>query len=156
MLRETTTPTGIKMQVLKEGTGTRPSLGDTVISHYIVNLGDGASTSEYDYEKEEYLDSLVESTYEEKPFSGPVEFVLGKRTPDDDVYSAGDSLEGLDEAFINMKVGEKRRLFIPANLAYGELGASSFHSFHGYRAPPNANLDIIVEIVDIKKNIEEK
>jgi peptidyl-prolyl cis-trans isomerase A (cyclophilin A) len=151
MLKETTTSSGIKVQILKEGDGEKPALGDVVSSHYIINLGEGASTSEYDYEKQEYIDSLVESTYEEKPFSGPVEFVIGKRTPIDDTYSRGDSLEGLDKAFMDMKMGEKRRLLIPSRMAYGELGASSFHTFYGYRTPPNADLDIVVEIVDIKR-----
>jgi hypothetical protein len=36
-------------------------------------------------------------------------------------------------------------------MAYGDLGASSFHAFHGYRTPPNRGLDIIVELMDIKE-----
>ena len=50
-----------------------------------------------------------------------------------------------------MKVGGKRKLHIPAKLAYGELGASSFHTFHGYRTPPNRSMDIIVELIEIKE-----
>ena len=151
MHEQITTPSGLKMEVLKEGSGSKPKLGDTVRSHYMIYFGDGVSSSEYDYEKEEYIDVLVESTYEKKPFSGPIEFTIGKHTPEDDHYSMGDSLKGLDEAFLDMCVGDKRRLLVPSALAYGKLGASSFHSFHGYRAPPNTDLDIVVEIVEIKK-----
>jgi hypothetical protein len=151
MFKKITTPSGLVMQILKDGTGHTPKRGDTISAHYIIYLGDGVGTSEYDYEKEEYVGSLIESTYEDKPFSGPVDFVIGKRTPEDDHYSGGDSLVGLDEAFLDMRVGDKRRVFIPAKLAYGKLGASSFHSFYGYRAPPNADLDIVVEVVNIKE-----
>ena len=50
-----------------------------------------------------------------------------------------------------MKVGSKSRLLIPSELAYGIEGGSSFHTFHGYRTPPNRNLDMIVELIEIKE-----
>jgi FKBP-type peptidyl-prolyl cis-trans isomerase len=54
-----------------------------------------------------------------------------------------------------MKVGGKKRLIIPSDLAYGPEGGSSFHTFHGYRTPPHRNLDLVVELVEIKKPKEE-
>ena len=56
-----------------------------------------------------------------------------------------------------MKVGGKVRLFIPHELAYGKEGASSFHTFFGYRVPPYRDLHGILELVEIKEdpNTEE-
>jgi FKBP-type peptidyl-prolyl cis-trans isomerase len=48
-----------------------------------------------------------------------------------------------------MKVGDQVKLFIPHSLAYGEEGASSFHTFFGYRVPPNRDMTAILELVDI-------
>ena len=142
----------LKMETLVEGTGHTPNFGDMTLIHYILYLGDGVSSSNYDYDKECYIDSLVDSTYEPGPFSGdPIEIVIGRRTKMDALYTAGDSIEGLDAALQKMKVGDKKRLFIPPEMAYGDLGASSFHAFHGYRTPPNRGLDIIVELVGIKE-----
>ena len=69
--------------------------------------------------------------------------------PKDDIYSKGESIEGLDQALMSMKVGDRWSLVIPAELGYGEEGASSFHTFHGYRAPPNQGIRCNIELVDI-------
>lgn len=143
------THTGLKMLVVQEGSGPRPSRGDTVIIHYELALGEGVSTSNYDYDNECYVDSLVDSTYEVGPYSGPIKVTIGRHTPKDCLYTKGESVEGLDAGLLQMRTGEKRRLIIPAALAYGEEGASSFHSFHGYRTPPGVPLDMTVELVGI-------
>ena len=143
---------GLQMETLIEGNGIKPNLGDTVLIHYILYLGDGVSSSNYDYDKGCYVDNLVESTYEPGPFSGaPIEIVVGRRTKTDALYAEGDSLEGLDASLMEMKTGDKKRIFIPAEMAYGELGASSFQTFHGYRTPPHRGLDIVVELVEVKE-----
>ena len=46
-----------------------------------------------------------------------------------------------------MRFGGKSRVLIPSELAYGVEGGSSFHTFHGYRTPPNRDLDMVIELV---------
>lgn len=157
MLTEIIRDSGLRITCLEGGSGVLPKLGQKVRAHYELYFGDGSSSSNYDYDKEKYVDSLYDSTYEDKPFNGPVEFVIGQETPKDEVYTKGDSIRGFDEAFLNMKVGGKVKLFIPHELAYGEEGASSFHTFFGYRVPPYRDLRGILELVEIKEDssIEE-
>jgi len=147
-----TRESGLKMETITEGLGKNPTVGDAVLIHYILYLGSGTSSSEYDYDNECYVDDLVDSTYEDRPFAGPIEIIVGTATPKDTIYNKGDSIEGLNEALLDMKVGCKRRLLIPSKLAYGSEGASSFHTFHGYRTPPDKGLDMIIELVEIRES----
>ena len=141
---------GLKWELIKVGNGEKPKPGQKVSIHYDIWFGKGTTTSNFNYDKNEYVDVLYDSTNDEKdPFSGPVDFEIGTRTPDDDQYKKGNSIAGLDEALLDMRVGAKRRLHIPSKLAYGKLGGSSFHTFHGYRAPPNCPLDMEIELVSI-------
>lgn len=52
-------------------------------------------------------------------------------------------IRGWDEGVMDMRVGEKRRLFIPSNLAYGTRGA-------GNAIPANADLIFDVELFAAK------
>ena len=63
----------------------------------------------------------------------PFKFVIG----------VGQVIAGWDEGVISMKVGEKRRLFIPSKLGYGAYGA-------GAVIPPNADLIFDVELLGVK------
>ena len=50
-------------------------------------------------------------------------------------------IAGWDEAVAGMKIGEKRRVFIPSKLGYGAHGA-------GAAIPPHANLIFDIELFD--------
>jgi|TARA_R110000824_G_scaffold391519_2_gene589355 FKBP-type peptidyl-prolyl cis-trans isomerase len=150
MFEEIVRDSGLVMKTQVEGSGPKPSLGQTVVAHYEIFFGEGSSSSNYDYDKSVYIDELYDSTYEDKPFNGPIEFVIGQETAKDDIYKKGDSVKGFDEAFLDMRVGEKRDLFVPSHLAYGDEGASSFHTFFGYRIAPDRNVNCTVELVEIK------
>ncbi len=108
---------GMKIEVLKEGTGDSSKNGDKVSVHYVGTLESG----------EKFDSSIDRGT----PFS----FSLG----------AGQVIKGWDLGVLGMKVGEKRKLTIPPNLAYGETGTP------GGPIPPNATLIFEVELLGINQ-----
>jgi len=117
-----TMPSGLKIEVLKEAPSGAPSpqKGDKVIVHYTGWLDESGKPGKK-------FDSSVDrgSTFE---------FTIG----------IGQVIQGWDQGVMNMKKGEKARLFIPASLGYGSRGA-------GNAIPPNAGLIFDVELIDIKK-----
>jgi len=161
---ENETENGLKYTVLERGTGEFPKKGQTILMHYELWLGNGTMSSNYDYNNEEYIHDIYDSTYDENnPFHGPIKIIIGSTTPFDEIYTKGQSIRGLDEALMKMKVGEKRALLIPSYLGYGYEGASSFHTFHGYRIPPNQSMRCNIELVGIiddqelnEKSIEDQ
>ncbi|MEJ2733932.1 MAG: FKBP-type peptidyl-prolyl cis-trans isomerase [Anaerolineae bacterium] len=110
-----TTESGLKYADLEVGQGPAPEEGQTVSVHYTGWLEDGTK-----------FDSSLDRG---QPFS----FVLG----------AGRVIRGWDEGVATMKVGGKRQLVIPPELAYGEAGA-------GEVIPPNATLIFEVELLDVQ------
>jgi peptidylprolyl isomerase len=111
----TTTDSGLKYYDIVEGDGETPQAGQTVVVDYTGWLQDGTK-----------FDSSVERG---QPFS----FVLG----------TGNVIPGWDEGVATMKVGGKRQLVIPPELAYGEAGS-------GGVIPPNATLIFDVELLSIQ------
>ena len=107
----------MKVEILKEGTGEASKNGDNVSVHYVGTLEDGTK-----------FDSSVDRGI---PFSFPL--------------GAGQVIKGWDLGVLGMKVGEKRKLTIPANLAYGETGTP------GGPIPPNATLIFEVELLGINQ-----
>jgi FKBP-type peptidyl-prolyl cis-trans isomerase FkpA len=65
-----------------------------------------------------------------------------RRDPLDFALGAGDVIKGWDQGIEGMRVGGKRRLTIPAELAYGDQGC-------GGVIPPQATLVFEVELLEI-------
>ncbi len=110
-----TTPSGLKYDDLVVGTGPKPKEGDTVIVHYTGWLTNGKK-----------FDSSVDRN---QPFS----FVLGR----------GQVIKGWDEGVASMRVGGKRKLTIPSELAYGSKGYPGV-------IPPNSTLIFEVQLLKIQ------
>jgi FKBP-type peptidyl-prolyl cis-trans isomerase len=104
----------MKVESIVAGTGPSPKSGETVTVHYTGWLTDGTK-----------FDSSVDRR---EPFS----FVLG----------TGQVIQGWDQGVAGMRVGEKARLTIPPQLAYGAQGYPG-------AIPPNATLIFEVELLSV-------
>ena len=113
-------PSGLKVQALHRGNGqTTPKPGQRVSVHYTGWLDDGNGNPGKKF------DSSVDR-------KAPFTFVVGK----------GEVIKGWDEGLLEMKVGDKYRLIIPAPLGYGTRGCPG-------AIPPNATLIFDVELLSV-------
>ena len=94
-----TTPSGLKIQDSKVGTGATPKAGQICVMHYTGWLYENGT-------KGKKFDSSVDR-------GQPFEFPLGQRRV----------IGGWDEGVATMKVGGKRTLITPPALGYGARGA---------------------------------
>jgi peptidylprolyl isomerase len=110
-----TTPSGLQYRDITVGNGEAARDGATAVVHYTGWLLDGTK-----------FDSSLDA-------GTPFEFVIG----------AGRVIKGWDEGVGSMKVGGKRELVIPPNLAYGQRSVGSI-------IPAGATLKFEVELLDLK------
>jgi len=97
------------------GTGREAKTGDTVKVHYTGTLMNG---KKFDSSRDR---------------GEPFEFTLGQ----------GSVIKGWDQGVVGMKVGGKRKLVIPFDLAYGEAG-------HPPDIPAKAALKFDIELIEVK------
>lgn len=86
---------GMKVEILKEGTGEQAKSGDLVTVNYVGALTDGTK-----------FDSSIDRNQ-------PFQFTLGENRV----------IQGWELGVLGMKAGEKRKLTIPPELGYGAQGA---------------------------------
>jgi FKBP-type peptidyl-prolyl cis-trans isomerase len=109
------TSSGLEYKDLKNGSGEPATRGDRVVVHYTGWLADGKQ---------------FDSSLGGEPFA----FTLG----------VGEVIAGWDEGISGMRIGDRRKLWIPAKLGYGRPGAPP-------EIPPNAELIFEVELLEIHK-----
>jgi peptidylprolyl isomerase len=110
-----TTDSHVTYLDIVRGTGETPQTGQTVVIHYTAWLSNGTK-----------IDSSRDR-------GTPKEFVLG----------AGQEIAGLEEGVATMRVGGRRFLTIPPELAWGEQG-------YPPTIPPNATLIFDVELLEVR------
>lgn len=110
----TTTPTGLKYVERAQGTGDVATKGKMVSVHYVGTLENGQK-----------FDSSLDR-------GQPIEFKLG----------VGQVISGWDEGLEGVKVGGKRKLIIPSDLAYGPRKVGTI--------PANSTLIFEVELMGVK------
>lgn len=114
------TPEGLKYEILKEGTKSTKVAhgGDKVTVHYTGWIDDKGQPGKK-------IDSSLDR---DQPFA----FTLDKKQV----------IVGFNEGIKDMKIGEKRRLNIPSNMAYGKAQV-------GNVIPADSNLIFDIELINI-------
>ena len=103
------------VEVLHEGDGQVVEPGDTIHCHYLGQVWDG---------------NVFDNSYDR---GAPLSFQIG----------VGMVIRGWDEGLLGMKVGGRRRLEIPADMAYGDRGAGSV-------IKPGESLIFVVDLLDVR------
>jgi peptidylprolyl isomerase len=108
-----TAPTKLEKKDLVVGTGKEAKAGETVTVNYVGVLYKGGKEFDASWKRKE-----------------PFQFKLGQ----------GQVIKGWDQGVPGMKVGGRRELVIPAELAYGKTGSPP-------TIPPNAPLVFVVDLL---------
>lgn len=119
---EVVLPNGIRYYELRVGGGSTPIKGDIVAINLKGSVKGGMGG--------EFVDSFGEK-------KKPLALVMGSRP-----YTRG-MCEGIEFVLKTMRVGGKRRVIVPPNLGFGEVGADFGN---GVVVPPLATLEYIVEV----------
>jgi len=106
-------PAKLEKKELVVGTGKEAKAGDTVTVNYVGVLYKGGKEFDASWKRKE-----------------PFQFKLGQ----------GQVIKGWDQGVAGMKVGGRRELIIPAELAYGKTGSPP-------TIPPNAPLVFVVDLL---------
>ncbi len=109
-------PSDLVVEDLIEGTGDEATAGKTVSAHYVG----------WAFSSGEEFDSSWNR-------GAPLDFPVG----------AGRVIQGWDQGLLGMKVGGRRKLTIPAHMAYGDRGA-------GNVIKPGETLIFVVDLVDVR------
>lgn len=112
------TKSGLRYKIDTPGTGPKPMRGQTAVMDYTLK-------TVIEDKPPVYVDG-TKQTYPPRP----VQFMLG----------VGAQIPGFDEAAMDMRVGEKRIVVVPPNLAYGKYETSNG------LIPPDATLIYVLEM----------
>ena len=108
-------------------------------------IGEGAVAEEGRFVQVHYTGWLDDNGKKGKKFDSSVD----RKQPFSFLLGGRQVIAGWDEGVAGMKVGGKRELIIPPNLAYGDRGAGSV-------IPPKAKLIFEVELLEVSKNKARK
>jgi peptidylprolyl isomerase len=108
-------PKRLEIKDLIVGTGTETKPGDSVTVNYVGVLYKGGKVFDASWKRKE-----------------PFEFTLGQ----------GQVIKGWDQGLVGMKVGGRRELVIPSELAYGKTGSPP-------TIPANAPLVFVIDLLNV-------
>ena len=109
-------PTELRIEDMIQGTGKEAVPGATVSCHYVGVTYSGGEEFDASWNRGE-----------------PLEFTVG----------VGQVIQGWDQGLLGMKVGGRRRLEIPSEMAYGKRGA-------GAQIGPDEALIFVVDLLDVR------
>lgn len=107
-------PSSLRVDDVRPGTGAEAQPGKTLRVHYVGVAFSTRAQFDASWDRDQ-----------------PLPFVLGQ----------GEVIEGWDEGLVGMKVGGRRRLIIPPDLAYGSRGKGSIK--------PGETLVFVIDLLEV-------